>query len=101
MESKSAARYINHSCQPVCRLKMVAENSLLVVALRDLEPGCEVTIDYATFEHERQGARIECKCGSLACRGVVAGFSELPRAQKIRLAPLALPYLTPAVEDEA
>ena len=42
-----------------------------MVARRDIEPGEEVTFDYATCESTVEAFRMDCKCGSKECRGVV------------------------------
>jgi D-alanine-D-alanine ligase-like ATP-grasp enzyme len=57
----------NHSCDPNCRF-----DGLDVVALRQIAPGEELTLDYATFMNE-DGEEFECHCGTAACRGVVRG----------------------------
>lgn len=41
-----------------------------------LEPGDEITLEYATFCNERLPA-FECRCGAPRCRGVVRGTDHL------------------------
>ena len=43
-------QYLNHSCNPTAGLK--GSRKLRLYALRDLEPGDEVTIDYSTTEED-------------------------------------------------
>jgi D-alanine-D-alanine ligase len=62
---------VNHSCDPSAWLE-----GLDVVARRRLEPGQEITLDYATFYNERMPA-FQCHCGSEACRGIVRGTDYL------------------------
>jgi D-alanine-D-alanine ligase-like ATP-grasp enzyme len=57
----------NHSCDP-----NTAFRGLNVVALRDIAPGEELTLDYAAFYDERM-APFACQCGAKHCRGVVRG----------------------------
>jgi hypothetical protein len=61
------ADYINHSCTPNCGIK----NKLQVVAMRDIDIGEEITIDYAMMESSEY--KFKCNCGSVECRGFVTG----------------------------
>lgn len=64
-------RPINHSCDPTAWLR-----GLDVVARRDLAPGDEITLDYATFCTEPM-RDFACACGAPTCRGVVRGTDHL------------------------
>jgi len=57
----------NHSCDP-----NTAFVGLNVVARRDVAPGEELTIDYATFCDVRM-VPFDCQCGSPHCRGRIVG----------------------------
>lgn len=57
----------NHSCEP-----NTAYDGLNVVALKDIQPGEELTLDYATFLDETMEP-FECQCKSLHCRGTIVG----------------------------
>jgi D-alanine-D-alanine ligase len=57
----------NHSCDP-----NTGYDGLDVVALRDIQAGEELTLDYATFCNETAAA-FECRCGAPNCRGLVQG----------------------------
>ncbi len=57
----------NHSCDP-----NTAFVGLDVLALRDIAPGEELTLDFATLLSETS-ASFECRCGAAACRGTVSG----------------------------
>src|SRR3989338_6894627 len=52
------ADFINHSCDPNCGIR----GSLEIVAMRDIEPGEEITIDYAMSESS--DLHMECSCSS-------------------------------------
>ncbi|HEV7396607.1 MAG TPA: SET domain-containing protein-lysine N-methyltransferase [Pyrinomonadaceae bacterium] len=58
---------INHSCDPTAWL-----DGLNLVARRDIQPGQEITMDYATFCNDRM-AEFICSCQADECRGVVRG----------------------------
>ncbi|MEO7531178.1 MAG: SET domain-containing protein-lysine N-methyltransferase, partial [Sediminibacterium sp.] len=59
----------NHCCQP-----NTAYDGLNVVALTQINPGQELTLDYASFLDENMEP-FQCHCGSANCRGRVAGKS--------------------------
>ena len=69
---KPPARFVNHSCDPNAR-----GTDQYDVAIRVIEAGEEVTVDYGA-EHV-PGLRLECKCGAANCRGLIVGPST-PRA---------------------
>jgi len=64
-------KYVNHSCEPNCGIK----NNRELVAMREIKKGEEITFDYST--NNIDGWKMECKCGSRKCRGVVSGFEAL------------------------
>jgi hypothetical protein len=73
------ARFMNHSCEPNCG----GTEFGLEVALRDIEPGDQLTNDYATFVlHPRE--RIDCRCGARACRGVVTHKDDPDAVAQVR-----------------
>ena len=57
----------NHSCQP-----NTAYNGLNVVALTQINPGEELTLDYASFLDEHMEP-FQCKCGRANCSGLISG----------------------------
>jgi D-alanine-D-alanine ligase len=64
-------RPINHACEPSAWVE-----GLDVVARHALEPGDEITLDYATLYNERMPT-FECGCGAPTCRGLVRGDDHL------------------------
>ncbi len=79
---------INHSCNP--NLGFVSEMKL--VALRDILPREDVTMDYATCT-SMEDYHLVCRCGEKNCRGVVRGTDwQLPDVQH-RLGKYYQPYL--------
>lgn len=67
-------RYLNHSCEPNCG----GSEFWFEVALRDIEPGEQLTNDYATL-YMRPSEGFECRCGAPSCRGA-ASDEQLPQA---------------------
>jgi hypothetical protein len=59
---------VNHSCDPNCGLV----GALLVVAMRDIEPGEEITFDYAMSDSTDYD-EFDCSCGTPHCRKRVTG----------------------------
>ena len=59
--------FLNHSCEPNVGF---AGNTVLV-AMRDISPGEELTTDYALFDDNDEAMR--CRCGTPSCRGVIGG----------------------------
>lgn len=59
--------YTNHSCDP----NLAIQGQIVLVAMREIAAGEELTIDWATTDdgdHE-----MACRCGSPRCRGTVTG----------------------------
>jgi hypothetical protein len=72
--------YLNHSCEPTCELINYTpddadayEHEVVVRALRTLQPGQELTIDYAWSAE----AAIKCGCQSARCRGWIVSAEQL------------------------
>ena len=59
--------YGNHSCDP--NTKPVDGKR---IAIRDIEPGEEITIDYGYFSPKDWS--MKCNCGSPKCRKIVRGY---------------------------
>ena len=59
--------FINHSREPNVGF---AGNTVLV-AMRDIGPGEELTTDYALFDNHDE--IMECRCRTPSCRGTISG----------------------------
>lgn len=82
--------FVNHSCDPNCGLVSDADG-LHLVALRDVEPGEEITFDYSTCLLE-EPALEDCHCSSARCRGRVGAWWDLEpsarnRYRRLRVVP--------------
>ncbi len=80
LEPDAPFRYANHSCDPNCELCSweetegdITPDRVWFTALRAIQPGEELTIDYAWDAD----AAIPCGCGSANCRGWIVEESEL------------------------
>ena len=68
------ADYVNHSCQPNSGLR----GQVVLVAMRTISAGEEITYDYATSDASDYD-EFACSCGSIRCRGRVSGSDwQLP-----------------------
>jgi uncharacterized protein len=59
--------FINHSCEPNVGFR----GNVVLVAMRDVGQGEELTTDYALFDDGDEQMR--CRCGAASCRGVITG----------------------------
>jgi SET domain-containing protein len=59
--------YTNHSCDP----NLAIQGQIVLVAMRDVAAGEELTIDWATTDDGDY--TLDCRCGSPRCRGTVTG----------------------------
>lgn len=76
-EELDFAECFNHSCDPNAGF----EGQIMLVAMRDIQPGEEITFDYVMCEF--QDFEMECHCGSLGCRGIIKSSDwENPELQK-------------------
>jgi SET domain-containing protein len=63
----NGTHYINHSCEPSAYMKILYGH-ILFIALHDIEPGEEITIDYESTLHSNKK---RCTCGAPSCRGTI------------------------------
>jgi hypothetical protein len=66
-ERAGSMLYTNHSCDP----NLAIQGQIVLVAMRDIAPGEELTIDWATTDDGDY--EMQCRCGSAHCRGTVTG----------------------------
>lgn len=74
------ARLINHSCEPNCEAWIIDEERIVIYALRDIEPGEELTFDYG-FSIDCWDQH-PCRCGAPSCVGYIVArdqWGELKR----------------------
>jgi hypothetical protein len=66
-EYEAVMLFLNHSCDP----SVGFAGNVVLVAMRDIRPGEELTTDYALFD-DYDGS-MECQCRSAQCRDVITG----------------------------
>ncbi len=77
-----AGKELCHSCEPNCGIK----NRTQVVAMREINEGEEINIDYAMivphYSSEMTEENRVCRCGCSNCRGKLGAFCELSEELK-------------------
>ena len=63
--SNDPMRYTNHSCAPNARLS-IRQGRVEFYALRAVEPGTEITVNYGPTHHQ---GRLACRCAAPGCVG--------------------------------
>ena len=66
-EYEAVMMFVNHSCDP----NIGMAGNVVLVAVRGISPGEELTIDYALFDDSDEV--MECRCGTASCRGTITG----------------------------
>lgn len=66
-KSMDLMRYTNHSCAPNARLSTDA-GRVEFYALRAIEPGEEITVNYGSTHHD---GKLACRCGAPNCVGAL------------------------------
>jgi hypothetical protein len=73
------ARFFNHSCDPNCE-STVEKRRVYIEAIRDIEPGAELTYDYQIQREDDDPDDIDavfaCRCGFPQCRGTMLWPTE-------------------------
>ena len=63
----SGAEYINHSCEPNLKTRIVRQH-ILYYSTRPIAKGEELTVDYR-YDHDTD--KMRCYCGAAGCRGTM------------------------------
>lgn len=66
---------INHSCEPNAGLKF-SDEEVLLVAMKDIAEGDEITWDYSTTMFENTW-KMRCDCRKASCRKIIGDFTLL------------------------
>ncbi len=66
--------FVNHSCEPNLGIK----GAVTFVAIRNIQAGEELTIDYSILELDELW-QMKCKCGSKKCRKIIKSIQFLPK----------------------
>jgi hypothetical protein len=66
-EFEDVMMFLNHSCEP----NVGIQGQIVFVAMRDIAAGEELTLDYATIDHDTEP--MPCRCGAAGCRQLITG----------------------------
>jgi uncharacterized protein len=82
------ARFFNHSCDPNCE-STVEKRRVYIEAIRDIDPGAELTYDYQIQREDDDPDNIDdvfaCRCGFPQCRGTMLWPTERkPKRKKAK-----------------
>jgi hypothetical protein len=66
-EREGGMIFSNHSCDP----NIGVQGQIVFIALRDIQPGEELTHDWATTDDDTY--EMQCNCGTQHCRGLITG----------------------------
>lgn len=76
----NTARLINHSCKPNCETKVI-RGHIWIVALREIEPGEELSYDYGyDLEHWKEHP---CRCGQPGCVGYIVRQDQHKKLKRL------------------
>lgn len=93
-EENDIKLYNNHSCDPNCGM----HGEITFVAIRDINPDEELTVDYAFIDNEDYS--FECTCGSPYCRHTVTGFDWKIKELQTKYYPYFAQYLKDKIDIE-
>jgi hypothetical protein len=74
--------FINHSCDPNCETDEI-DGRVWVIALRDIQPGEELTYDYMLYDGADDDPAL-CFCGSAKCRGTMYSPDEIKKQKRLK-----------------
>lgn len=87
--------FTNHSCNPNGGIK----GSVTIVALRNINEGEEITIDYSTTEIDKLW-HMKCSCGEKNCRKEIRSIQSLPKKIISRYMPYIPTYFKKIYDRE-
>ena len=63
-DRSNLARYVNHSCMPNCEAEITEDDRIIFSAIRDIEIGEELTLDYGEEYFDEFIRPVGCRCDS-------------------------------------
>lgn len=68
--SWNPARFINHSCDPNCKYKII-DNHIWIISIKNIKKGEELNYNYGYDLNDYK--EHPCLCGSSSCKGYIIG----------------------------
>ncbi len=76
------ARYINHSCNPNCEVR-IEKGKIWIYSIKNIKKGDELSYDYGyDFDPEDYTDHI-CKCGARNCVGYIISSEDIPKLKSL------------------
>jgi len=94
-EQREKADFVNHSCDP--NGGMLGDS--ILVSMRKIKEGEEVTFDYSMTESDEDVMNFKCLCGTAKCRGMISGNDWKNPALWERYGNFFAPYLKRKIEQ--
>ncbi len=95
---------LNHSCNPNCYIDFTNMKQPVLVAIRNIEKGEELSFNYNATDYDLLDPRCECpftcKCNAPNCLGEIKGYKYLTPEQKREISPYLAPFLKAIYEKE-
>ena len=85
--------FINHSCEP----NVGFAGNVVLVAMNDIDPGQELTTDYALFDD--YDGQMHCQCDSAPCRRIIDGRDWRRRDLQLKYDGYFSSYLQQRIDD--
>ena len=76
-EVEASMLHLNHSCDP----NVGVRGQITFVAMREVSPGSELTIDYAMIDGD-PSELMQCSCGTPDCRKITGNDWRLPELRR-------------------
>ncbi len=80
IDGHGMAAFINHCCEPNCETEEDEAGRIWIVAVRDIQPGEELTYDYYLYDGEGEEP---CFCRAGRCRGTMYSPAEIRRRRSM------------------
>lgn len=93
---------LNHSCDPNCYFDFKDTKRPVLVALRDIKKGEELSFDYNTTDYDLPSntGSFDCHCHAPKCLGEIKGYKYLTPEQKRGISPFLAPFLRKIYDEE-
>lgn len=91
----SELEHLNHSCEPNAGFK----GEIRLVAMRDIQKGQEVTMDYATCVTS-SFFNMKCLCGSKSCRKFITGNDWKKKVLQKKYRGFFQPYIAEKIKKQ-
>ena len=80
IDGHCATMFINHSCDANCETSE-EDGRVWITAIKNIEPGEEITYDYCLYDGDEDEA--VCNCGAGKCRGTMYSKKEIRRRKAV------------------